>query len=162
MTERGRSEAPTDWALRGVRLEDAEAIAIAELALFPDMAWNIFQVTAEIEHADRRYVLAAGGADAEGELLGYAGIMLAGDVADLHTIGALREGQGIGRALLGWCEEQARAGGAERMLLEVREDNPRARAFYAAAGYREIDRRRGYYPLRDGRIDALVMERSLR
>lgn len=87
--------------------------------------------------------------------------MLAGDLADLHTIGTRREGEGIGRALLAWCEEQARRGGAERMLLEVREDNDRARAVYAAAGYREIGRRRGYYRIRGRRIDALVMERTL-
>ncbi|WP_341856183.1 GNAT family N-acetyltransferase [Brachybacterium sp. GPGPB12] len=87
--------------------------------------------------------------------------MLAGDLADLHTIGTRREGEGIGRALLAWCEQQARDGGAERMPLEVREDNTRARAVYAAAGYREIGRRRGYYRIRGRRIDALVMERDL-
>src|SRR5699024_1087110 len=97
----------------------------------------------------------------DGALLGYAGIMLAGDLADLHTIGTRREGEGIGRALLAWCEEQARRGGAERMLLEVREDNSRARAVYTAAGYREIDRRRDYYRIRGRRIDALVMQRDL-
>ena len=96
-----------------------------------------------------------------GALLGYAGIMLAGDLADLHTIGTRREGRGIGRALLGWCEQQARAGGAERMLLEVRQDNARARAVYTAAGYREIDRRRGYYRIRGRGLDALVMAREL-
>src|SRR5699024_10487092 len=116
----------------------------------------------EISHPDRRYVVASRAADGSGELLGYAGIMLAGDLADLHTIGTLEEGRGIGRALLGWCEQQAREGGAERMLLEVREDNARARAVYTADGYREIDRRRGYYRIRGRRIDALVMQRDLR
>ena len=149
------------WALRPATLEDVEEIAFAELELFPDESWNVFQLAAEIEHPSRRYVVAAEGPQAEGALLGYAGIMLAGDVADLHTIGTRRESAGIGRALLSWCEEQARAGGAERMLLEVREDNARARAFYTAAGYREIDRRRGYYRIRGRHIDALVMERAL-
>lgn len=149
------------WALRPATLEDVEEIAFAELELFPDEAWNVFQLAGEIEHPDRRYVLAAAGTEATGELLGYAGIMLAGDLADLHTIGTRREGVGIGRAMLAWCEAQARAGGAERLLLEVREDNARARAFYTAAGYREIDRRRGYYRIRGRRIDALVMERDL-
>ena len=88
-------------------------------------------------------MIAAAGADASGELLGYAGIMLAGDLADLHTIGTLRESVGMGRALLAWCEEQARRGGAERLLLEVREDNDRARSFYTRPGYQEIDRRKG-------------------
>ena len=162
------------WFLRPAVLEDVEEIAVAELELFPDEAWSASQIAAEVEHPDRRYVVAV---EAEGEptrsadgrtlrsrdgaLLGYAGIMLAGDLADLHTIGTRREGEGIGRALLAWCEEQARLGGAERMLLEVREDNDRARAVYAAAGYREIDRRRGYYRIRGRRIDALVMQRDL-
>lgn len=149
------------WALRPVTPEDLEQIAVAELELFPEEAWSVAQLAAEIGHLDRRYVLAARGADAAGELLGYAGIMLAGDLADLHTIGTRVQGRGVGRALLAWCEEQARAGGAERMLLEVREDNARARAFYAAAGFREIARRRGYYRLRGRRVDALVMERTL-
>lgn len=162
-------EAGPGWSLRPATLEDVEAIAFAELELFPDEAWNVFQLAEEISHPSRRYVLAVeDGGEAEraetgreGALLGYAGIMLAGDTADLHTIGTRREGIGIGRALLAWCEEQARAGGAERMLLEVREDNTRARAVYTAAGYREISRRRGYYRIRGRSIDALVMERHL-
>lgn len=160
---------PGEWALRPATLADVEEIAFAELELFPDEAWNVFQLAEEIEHPDRRYVVAAAddasadgaGEGAGGELLGYAGIMIAGDLADLHTIGTLREGIGIGRALLAWCEEQARRGGAERLLLEVREDNDRARAFYTRAGYQEIDRRRGYYRIRGRRIDALVMQRAL-
>ncbi len=203
-----RAGAP--WSLRPATLEDVEEIAFAELELFPDEAWSVFQLAEEIEHPDRRYVVAVEGEAASsttggdgpdtstarphtgadgsarradplrspdgrslgidrapaaaavgGALLGYAGIMLAGDLADLHTIGTRREGEGIGRALLAWCEQQARDGGAERMLLEVREDNTRARAVYAAAGYREIGWRRGYYRIRGRRIDALVMEREL-
>ena len=154
------------WSLRPATLEDVEEIAFAELELFPDEAWNVFQLAEEIDHPSRRYVVVVedggeDGGDAGRALLGYAGIMLAGDVADLHTIGTRREGVGIGRALLAWCEEQARRGGAERMLLEVREDNARARAVYTAAGYREISRRRGYYRIRGRSIDALVMERHL-
>ncbi|MEE1618263.1 GNAT family N-acetyltransferase [Brachybacterium sp. J153] len=149
------------WALRPATLEDVEEIAFAELELFPEEAWNVFQVAAEIEHPDRRYVIAAAGEEAERGLIGYAGIMLAGDTADLHTIGTRRPGEGIGRALLGWCEEQARSGGAARLLLEVREDNDRARAFYTTAGYEEIGRRRAYYRVRDGYVDAIVMQREL-
>lgn len=174
---RDGSSAPA-WSLRPATLEDVEEIAFAELELFPDEAWSVFQLAEEIEHPDRRYVVAVdaragdgpaslaspvpgGGAAGEGPLLGYAGIMLAGDIADLHTIGTRVARRGIGRALLAWCEEQALAGGAERMLLEVREDNDRARAFYTRAGYTEIGRRPGYYRIRGRRIDALVMERTL-
>lgn len=145
------------WLLRPATLADAEEIAFAELELFPDEAWNVFQLAEEIDHPWRRYVVALG----EGELLGYAGIMLAGETADLHTIGTRRPGVGIGRALLRWCEHAAREAGALSMLLEVREDNERARAFYTAAGYTEVGRREGYYRIRGRRIDALVMRREL-
>lgn len=150
------------WALRPATLGDVEEIAVAELELFPDEAWTVFQLAEEIEHPSRRYVVAAQGEAADGAVIGYAGIMLAGDSADLHTIGTTRPGEGIGRALLTWCEDAARAGGAQRMLLEVREDNERARRVYARAGYEEIGRRPGYYRIRHRAIDALVMERQLR
>lgn len=148
------------FALRPATIEDVEPIAFAELELFPDEAWTVFQLAEEIEHPDRRYVVAVD-QDGPEELRGYAGIMLAGDTADLHTIGALVEGRGIGRALLAWCEQAACDGGAQRMLLEVREDNDRARSFYRRAGYQEIGRRRGYYRIRGRSIDAIVMERAL-
>src|SRR5699024_10265305 len=65
------------WALRPATLEDVEEIAFAELALFPDEAWTVFQLAEDISHPDRRYVVAARGADASGELLGSAGLLVA-------------------------------------------------------------------------------------
>ena len=53
---------------------------------------------------------------------------------------------------------EAKAGGADRMLLEVSAANSNALGFYAAAGFTEIDRRPRYY--KDG-SDAIVMRRSL-
>ena len=55
-------------------------------------------------------------------------------------------------------EQQARAEGASRVLLEVSAVNSAALAFYADTDFVEIDRRRRYY--RDG-SDAVVMRRSL-
>ena len=63
-----------------------------------------------------------------------------------------------GRQLLEAVVATARAGGADRMLLEVREDNAGAIAFYAARGFIEIDRRARYY--RDG-TTAVVMRPRL-
>lgn len=168
MSEPAADSSPEpSWILRPVRASDIEAIARAELELFPDEAWSRDQLTEELLHPLRRYVVcveegAGVGIPPGDELLGYAGIMIAGDAADLHTIGTRRPGQGIGRAMLTWCEQAARSLGARRLLLEVREDNDRARAFYTAAGYREISRRRGYYRIRGRAVDALIMERELR
>ena len=54
---------------------------------------------------------------------------------------------------------RARAGLADRLLLEVRENNEAAIAFYTGHGFVEIDRRARYY--RDG-TTAVVMRRNLR
>lgn len=148
---------PDGVQLRRATIEDVEEIAFAELELFPDEAWTVFQLAEEIEHPARRYVVA----EEDGALLGYAGIMIAADSADLHTIGTRSPGRGIGRALLHWCEAQAVAGGAEQLLLEVREDNARARDLYTRAGYEELGVRRGYYRIRGRAIDAIVMRRAL-
>ena len=81
---------------------------------------------------------------------------VAADEAELLTI-AVRPGSrrlGIGRALLADAIAHCRALGANRLTLEVAEDNRAALAFYRSAGFVEIGRRRRYY--RDGGT-ALVM-----
>ena len=155
--EAGESALPAGTSLRPAVVDDAMVLGFLELQLFPGEAWTVFQLAEEIEHPDRRYAVV----EEAGEIIGYAGIMIGGDVADLHTIGTVAPGRGIGRALLAWCDEQARAGGAERMLLEVREDNERARAVYERAGYEAIARRRGYYRLPDRTVVAIIMQRVL-
>ena len=53
---------------------------------------------------------------------------------------------------------KACADGAERVVLEVREDNAGALAFYSARGFTELARRLRYY--RDG-ATAVVLELPL-
>lgn len=146
------------WCLRPVTEADAPVISRLEPVLFPDEAWDAASVREEITHPDRRYVAAV---TESGTLCGYAGVMIAGDIADLHTIGTVHEGLGQGGAMLAWCESAARDGGAERILLEVREDNARARAFYERSGYEVLGVRRGYYRTPSGPVDAVVMAKAL-
>jgi ribosomal-protein-alanine N-acetyltransferase len=70
-------------------------------------------------------------------------------------------GLGIGRALLDWSLRATREGGAQALVLEVREDNARARSVYEAAGFQDIGRRPGYYPGPHGPVDARVMIREV-
>ncbi len=95
-----------------------------------------------------------------GRLVGYAVTSLAGDVAELQRIAVdpARRRAGLATALLDDVRRRAAADGAERLLLEVREDNAGALAFYAAAGFVELSRRRCYY--RDGAA-AVVLELPL-
>lgn len=70
--------------------------------------------------------------------------------------------QGLARALVQDFLAEARARAAESAFLEVAEANAPARALYAAAGFAQAGRRRGYYRLPGGGAeDALVLVRAL-
>ena len=89
-------------------------------------------------------------AEVDGSVVGHAVVSAVADVAELQRIAvapALRR-TGVATALLAACVDVARSSGADRLLLEVREDNAGALSFYAARGFTEVDRRPRYY--RDG------------
>jgi ribosomal-protein-alanine acetyltransferase len=94
-----------------------------------------------------------------GRLLGYAVMMIAIDEAHLLnlTVSPARRRLGLGWCLLEAMAENARGYGARSMLLEVRPSNGGALNMYARYGFVRIGTRRGYYPARDGREDAVVM-----
>lgn len=99
-------------------------------------------------------------AEVDGRVVAHAVASIVADIAELQRIGvdgAYRR-RGIAAALLEAVASRARVEGADRLLLEVREDNAGAIAFYAGAGFGEIDRRARYY--RDG-ATAVVMLRDL-
>jgi len=67
--------------------------------------------------------------------------------------------RGVGRSLMDTALAAAGQAGARQVFLEVRESNQGARAFYAALGFAETGRRRGYY--HDPAEDALVLSRPV-
>ncbi len=71
------------------------------------------------------------------------------------------QGQGLGTALLAAVAAEGRQRGLQRLLLEVRASNTRARALYVRQGFVEDGLRRAYYPGLGGREDAVLMSRSL-
>jgi ribosomal-protein-alanine N-acetyltransferase len=84
----------------------------------------------------------------------------AGGEAEILALAVAPSGrrQGRGARLLAAAEAEAARRGGGAMYLEVAETNAPARALYGRAGYREVGRRRAYYP--DGG-DALVYEKRL-
>jgi ribosomal-protein-alanine N-acetyltransferase len=70
-------------------------------------------------------------------------------------------GQGLGRALLSHLLEVATEHRADTALLEVRPTNRAALGLYEVMGFNEVGVRRGYYPGRDGREDALILATCL-
>ena len=99
-------------------------------------------------------------AEVDGVVVGHAVTSAAGDVAELQRIAAdpRHRRAGVASALLEAVVDGTRGTEAERLLLEVREDNAGALAFYARRGFTELARRRRYYA--DG-ATAVVMERLL-
>jgi ribosomal-protein-alanine N-acetyltransferase len=93
-------------------------------------------------------------------LVGYAVASVVPDVVELQRIAVdpASRRSGVATALLEDVVDLAVAAGAVRILLEVREDNHGALAFYGGTGFRELDRRPRYY--RDGSA-AVVMQRLL-
>jgi [ribosomal protein S18]-alanine N-acetyltransferase len=143
--------------IRVADADDAPAIAALERdALGPD-AWSEGLVA---EGSAGRlpttlYLVATEG----DELTGYAATSIL-DVAELQRIAVAVDHRrtGVATALLARVEEEARARQVDRLLLEVREDNHGACAFYAARGFIELDRRPRYYA--DG-TTAVVLLREL-
>lgn len=141
------------YTLRPMRLEDIPTVAGLEQQLFPVDAWPLQLFFDEFELADTRHYSVV---EVGGKLVGYCGVMIVRETADIQTIAVLPEyeGRGIGTAMLTRMLDEARRRGAQETLLEVREDNPRARRLYELFGFEHIHTRRGYY--RDG-VSALVM-----
>jgi ribosomal-protein-alanine N-acetyltransferase len=96
-------------------------------------------------------------------LIGYAVLMLAAGEGHLLnlSIAADRHRQGHGARLLTHVLQVARDYGARVLFLEVRPSNAPAQQLYAAQGFHQIGVRRGYYPARDGREDAIVLSLPL-
>lgn len=93
-----------------------------------------------------------------GEVAGY-GIMSygAGEAHILNIcIRADARGQGIGRKLMLFLLERARAAQMQDVFLEVRPSNPTAIALYTSLGFTQIGIRKAYYQAVGGREDALV------
>lgn len=146
-------------SLRPMRWTDIDDLVRIDALLFEHDAWPAATWWAELRERPRRvYVVATGPGD---RAMAYGGLDVAGDVADVMTIGVSpqAQGRGLGQRLLDRLLQIAREAGVEAVLLEVRADNDAARNLYARNGFEQINVRRGYY--QPGGVDALVLRRLL-
>ncbi len=146
--------------LRAMSKADMPRIMALEQELFPEDAWTPEMFAGEFaQPASRRLYLVAESADT---LIGYAGMMFGGGAqADVVTLAVepAHWGQGTGTALLSALVDEAGRRGYTEVLLEVREDNQRARRLYLRHGFTEVGTRRGYY--QPSGVDAVVMRKAL-
>jgi ribosomal-protein-alanine acetyltransferase len=130
-----------------------------EHEMFGAEAWTERGYRDEIADTANRHYVAVEGAD--GELLGWAGVLVIDTTAQVLTVGVVPSArrQGLARRMLVELNDEAVRRGAREILLEVRVDNEDAQSLYRAEGFVEIARRRGYYA--NGTVDAVVMRRAL-
>lgn len=145
--------------LRPLRWTDLGEVVSLELRTFPTDAWDEASWWSELAQRPRRdYTVLEGDSAA---LWGYAGLDLAGEVADVMTIAVdpRRRGSGHGARLLQHLLARASDAGARHLMLELRADNAPAQALYRRFGFQVVRTRTRYYQPED--VDALVMRAEL-
>jgi ribosomal-protein-alanine acetyltransferase len=145
---------------RNLTLVDAVEVFELEKEIFTKEAWSLAQVKEELGGARRLYIGAIDGDLASGRIVGYGGIAVSGESADIHNIAVVEEfrRQGIARRLIARLERWAKDQGASEILLEMRVGNTEARPLYQSLGYREVRVRKDYYA---PGMDAIVMSKSV-
>ena len=137
---------------------DIPVLVGLEKSIFPESPWSAAQFREELSGVPRtrKYVVAL----EENELIGYAGIALAGDVADIHTLTVTptHRRRGIASEMLRQLESWAMEKGIHAFMLEMREGNAEAQPLYEKHGYSIVSRRDNYYA---PGIHALIMRKEV-
>jgi ribosomal-protein-alanine N-acetyltransferase len=143
--------------LRPMRFADVARILPIERDIYSH-PWTFGNFSDSLHAGYSCWVLECGGT-----LIGYGVLMVGVNEAHLLNLSVARAWQrrGLGRFMLQHFLALARGYEAQSIFLEVRPSNSAARALYAEAGFRELTLRRGYYPARWGREDAILMELDL-
>lgn len=111
-------------------------------------------------------VVGLGAGIGAGELERLAGALLlrcVADEAEILTVcvAPAERRRGLGRALVSSALDSAARQGVHRVFLEVAVDNAAALSLYRSIGFTEVGRRRGYYGRPEGRVDALLLARTI-
>jgi len=140
-------------AIRPARADDLpELVALDEVSFGPE-AWSAGAWGDEFERlSEDRMILVAD----EGAVVGYAVLLVPPVVEDVVevlrvAVTPAERRTGIGGQLMTIALERC---AGRTVLLEVASSNQSARGLYAAFGFEEISRRRGYY---GGGEDAVIM-----
>ena len=144
---------PNECLIRRMTMADIDAVAAIEAATFA-MPWSREAFLQELtRNVAARYLVA----EADGQVVGYAGAWIILDESHITNI-AIAEayrGQGYGRKLTEGLMQYLSNLGAAYATLEVRRSNERAQNLYKSLGFVGVGWRKRYYE--DNREDALLM-----
>ena len=150
------------FELRRATIADLDAIMALESSTFATDAWSSESMRSELA-SRHTYYLFAFDPDAPGALAGYGGLLAPQDSGDgdIQTLAVSPDARrrGLGRTLVTALLAEAKSRGAREVFLEVRADNPTARALYDSLGFEQIAVRARYYQP-DG-VDAQIMRVTL-
>ena len=142
---------------RSMTAADLDTVIAIEGAIYP-YPWTRGNFSDALAAGYHCWMVECGGG-----AIGYTVVMVAAGEAHLLNL-SIAEGwqrRGHGAALLREAMRVARESGARTIFLEVRPSNLAGKALYQRFGFRKIALRRGYYPSRQGREDALVLSSAL-
>ena len=143
---------PSECVIRRMVEGDIDAVAAVEAATFPT-PWSRDAFASEMRTVAARYLVA----EADGQVIGFAGAWVILDEAHVTNIAVLQafRGRGIGRMLTAALMQYLANLGAAYVTLEVRRSNAVAQGLYESLGFQRLGVRKRYYE--DNGEDALIM-----
>ncbi len=144
-------------SLRPMQIGDLDAIMQIEPSIYSH-PWTRGNFSDSLNSGYSAWIL-----EDKDEMIGYALMMMVMDEAHLLNLSIAKAHQkkGLGRYLLEHMLKIAKNHKAANMFLEVRPSNISAIALYENIGFCEMAVRRGYYPAKVGREDAVLMGLAL-
>ena len=136
-------------------------LAQIESKLFVHDAWSAAQINSQLAQPFNHIIYATD--ELNTRLVGYCFYSQIFEDSEILRIGTCLDyqQQGIASQLLTAMAQMCQATGAERVLLEVREDNRAALAFYQKHEFEQIAIRKNYYDNHDmTKTHALIMQRK--
>ena len=128
-------------------LENIKDILISDF----DDFWNYNILKSELESSNSKYIIAKTN---DGEIIGFAGIKIIIDNADIMNIVVKKSwrNQGVGNLLLNNLISLCKDLNLLSLSLEVNEDNLPAIHLYEKFGFKQIGLRKNYYQDKNGII----------
>lgn len=136
-------------------LENIKDILISDF----DDFWNYNILKSELESSNSKYIIAKTN---DGEIIGFAGIKIILDSADIMNIVVKKSWrkQGVGNLLLSNLISICKISNLSSLSLEVNEDNLPAIHLYEKVGFKKIGLRKNYYNWKDGIIMQYLMHKK--
>ena len=146
------SDPNRDITIEVMAESDLDSVEAIERDAFP-VPWPRESFRYELHNPRARNLVARVGT----AVVGYVFVWLVAGELKINNVAVRRDfrGRGVGARLLEAVIEPARAQGFVEATLEVRPSNTEARALYERLGFREVGRRKQYYP--DSGEDAILM-----